>query len=77
MPRTILAGNMPLSTLLVTSLRDDPAEADVVSHELLGMPTIVTVSPRSLTAAVDVTDRASGERSVPMEDVEAELRGAA
>ena len=36
---------MPLSTLLVTSLRDDPAEADVVSHKLLGMPTIVTVSP--------------------------------
>jgi hypothetical protein len=49
----------------------------VVSHKLLGMPTIVTVSPRSLAAAVEVTDRASGERSVPMEDVEAELRGAA
>jgi hypothetical protein len=41
------------------------AKAEVVSHKLLGMPTIVTVPPRSL------------ERSVPMEDVEAELRGAA
>jgi hypothetical protein len=68
---------MPLSTLLFTSLRDDPAKAEVVSHKLLGMPTIVTVSPRSLAAAVEVTDRASGERSVPMEDVEAGLRGAA
>jgi hypothetical protein len=68
---------MPLSTLLFTSIRDDPAEADVVSHKLLDMLTIVTVSPRSFAAAVEVTDRASGERSVPMEDVEAELRGAA
>ena len=39
---------------------------------------IVTVSPRSLAAAVEVSDRASGERSVrPMVDVEAELCGAA
>jgi hypothetical protein len=68
---------MPLSTLPFTSLRDDPAEVDVVSRKLLGMPTIVTVWPRSLAAAVEVTDRAPGERSVPMEDVEAELRGAA
>jgi hypothetical protein len=34
---------MPLSTLPFTSLRDDPAEVDVVSRKLLGMPTIVTV----------------------------------
>ena len=61
------------------SLRDDSTEADMVSHKLLGMPTIVTVSRPSLAAAsVEVTDRASGERSVrPMEVVEAALRGAA
>ena len=43
--------------------------------ELLGMPTIVTVSPRSLAAGgVEVTDRATGERSVrPIDEVEAEL----
>ena len=35
-PRTILAGTMPLSTLLFTSLRDDPAGVDVVAHKLLG-----------------------------------------
>jgi hypothetical protein len=41
------------------------------------MPTIVTVSPLSHTAGVEVTDRACGERSVrPTEDVDAELRGA-
>ena len=47
--------------------------------ELLGMPTIVTVSPRSLAAGgVEVTDRASGERDVrPLEALEAELGGAA
>jgi hypothetical protein len=39
---------------------------------------IVTVLPRSLAAAVDVSDRAAGERSVrPMVEVEAEWRGAA
>jgi hypothetical protein len=32
------------------SFRDDSTEADVVSHNLLGMPTIVTVSPPSLAA---------------------------
>jgi prolyl-tRNA synthetase len=33
--------------------------------ELLGMPTILTVSPRSLAAGgVEVTDRATGERRV-------------
>jgi hypothetical protein len=61
------------------SLCDDSAEADMVSHKLLGMPTIVTVSPVSLAVGgVEVTDRSSGERSVrPIEDVEANLRGAA
>ena len=43
--------------------------------ELLGMPTILTVSPRSLSAGgAEVTDRASGERSVrPIEDLVREL----
>ena len=47
--------------------------------ELLGMPWILTVSPRSLAAGgVEVTNRATGERSVrPIEDVEAFLEGRA
>jgi hypothetical protein len=49
----------------------------VISHKLLGIPSSLTVSPRSLAAGVEVTYRASGERSVPMEDVEAEVRAAA
>jgi prolyl-tRNA synthetase len=45
--------------------------------ELLGMPWILTVSPRSLAAGgVEVTNRATGERSTrPIEDVEALIRG--
>jgi len=44
--------------------------------ELLGMPWILTVSPRSLAAGgVEVTRRATGERSTrPIADVEAFLR---
>jgi prolyl-tRNA synthetase len=40
--------------------------------ELLGMPWILTVSPRSLAAGgVEVTERATGARSTrPIEDVE-------
>jgi prolyl-tRNA synthetase len=55
--------------------RDESAGVKLTDAELLGMPTIVTVSPRSLAAGgVEVTDRASGERSVrPMAEVEAEL----
>jgi prolyl-tRNA synthetase len=43
--------------------------------ELLGMPTIATISPRSLAAGgVEVTDRASGERSVrPIDELLTEL----
>ena len=64
---------------LLTLLRDDSTEVEMVTDKLLGMPTIVTVSPRSLAAGgVEVTDRASCERSVrPIGDVEAEPRGAA
>ena len=45
--------------------------------ELLGMPVILTVSPRSLAAGgVEVTARATGERSIEqLADVEARLRG--
>ena len=43
--------------------------------ELLGMPLIVTISPRSLAAGgAEVTRRATGERDVrPIADVEAML----
>ena len=65
----------------VEVLYDDRSESPGVKFtdaELLGMPTIVTVSPRSLAAGgAEVTDRASGERSVmPIADLEADLVGA-
>jgi len=45
--------------------RDESPGVKFTDAELLGMPTIVTVSPRSLAAGgVEVTDRASGERAV-------------
>ena len=45
--------------------RDESPGVKFTDAELLGMPTIVTASPRSLAAGgVEVTDRASGERSV-------------
>jgi prolyl-tRNA synthetase len=61
-------------------LYDDRAESPGVKFtdaELLGMPNILTVSPRSLAAGgVEVTDRATGERSLrPIEEVEAMLSG--
>jgi prolyl-tRNA synthetase len=61
-------------------LWDDRAESPGVKFtdaELLGMPWILTVSPRSLAAGgVEVTERATGDRSTrPIEDVEAMLRG--
>jgi prolyl-tRNA synthetase len=61
-------------------LWDDRAESPGVKFtdaELLGMPWILTVSPRSLAAGgVEVTERATGDRSTrPIADVEAMLRG--
>jgi prolyl-tRNA synthetase len=55
--------------------RDESPGVKFTDAELLGMPTIVTVSPRSLAAGgVEVTDRASGGRSVrPIEDQVDEL----
>ena len=60
-------------------LWDDREESPGVKFtdaELLGMPWILTVSPRSLAAGgVEVTERATGERSVrSIEEVEALLR---
>ena len=57
--------------------RDESPGVKLTDAELLGMPRILTISPRSLAAGgVEVTERATGERSVrPMADVEAELRG--
>ncbi|HEX2767342.1 MAG TPA: proline--tRNA ligase [Candidatus Limnocylindria bacterium] len=55
--------------------RDESPGVKFTDAELLGMPTIVTISPRSLAAGgAEVTDRASGERAVrPIDDVVAEL----
>ena len=58
--------------------RDESPGVKFTDAELLGMPTIVTISPRSLAAGgAEVTDRASGERSViSVAEVEAKLSGA-
>ena len=57
--------------------RDESPGVKFTDAELLGMPMILTVSPRSLAAGgIEVTDRASGERSTrPIEDVERLLTG--
>ena len=58
--------------------RDESPGVKFTDAELLGMPWILTVSPRSLAAGgVEVTERATGERSTrPIEDVEAMHRAA-
>jgi prolyl-tRNA synthetase len=57
--------------------RDESPGVKFTDAELLGMPWILTVSPRSLAAGgVEVTERATGERSTrPIDEVEALLRG--
>jgi prolyl-tRNA synthetase len=57
--------------------RDESPGVKLTDAELLGMPWILTVSPRSLGAGgIEVTNRATGERSVrPVEDIEAFLAG--
>jgi prolyl-tRNA synthetase len=59
--------------------RDESPGVKFTDAELMGMPRILTISPRSLAAGgVEVTIRASGERSVrPIAEVEAELVAAA
>jgi prolyl-tRNA synthetase len=55
--------------------RDESPGVKFTDAELLGMPWILTVSPRSLAAGgVEVTERATGERSTrPIEEVESLL----
>ncbi|HEV7200567.1 MAG TPA: proline--tRNA ligase [Candidatus Limnocylindria bacterium] len=59
--------------------RDESPGVKLTDAELLGMPTIVTISPRSLAAGgAEVTDRATGAREVrPLADVEADLQALA
>ena len=56
--------------------RDESPGVKFTDAELLGMPWILTVSPRSLAAGgVEVTERATGERSSrSIEEIEALLR---
>jgi prolyl-tRNA synthetase len=56
--------------------RDESPGVKLTDAELIGMPWILTVSPRSLAAGgVEVTRRATGERrTAPIEEVEAFLR---
>jgi prolyl-tRNA synthetase len=58
--------------------RDESPGVKFTDAELLGMPWILTVSPRSLAAGgIEVTNRATGERATrPFEDVETLIRGA-
>jgi prolyl-tRNA synthetase len=57
--------------------RDESPGVKFTDAELLGMPWILTVSPRSLAAGgVEVTNRATGEKQVrAVDDVEAFLVG--
>ena len=57
--------------------RDESPGVKFTDAELLGMPTILTVSPRSLAAGgIEVTDRATGERALrAIDEVEAQLAG--
>jgi prolyl-tRNA synthetase len=57
--------------------RDESPGVKLTDAELLGMPWILTVSPRSLAAGgVEVTERATGERSTrSAAEVEALIRG--
>ena len=58
---------------------DESPGVKLTDAELLGMPTIVTISPRSLAAGgAEVTDRASGERGIrPIDELAAELAAGA
>ena len=58
--------------------RDESPGVKFTDAELLGMPLIVTISPRSLAAGgAEVTVRATGDRSVrAIAEVEAEIAGA-
>jgi prolyl-tRNA synthetase len=55
--------------------RDESPGVKFTDAELLGMPWILTVSPRSLAAGgIEVTERATGERAtLPVDEVERRL----
>ncbi len=57
--------------------RDESPGVKFTDAELLGMPWILTVSPRSIAAGgVEVTERATGERATrSIDEVEALIRG--
>jgi prolyl-tRNA synthetase len=57
--------------------RDESPGVKFTDAELLGMPWVLTVSPRSLAAGgIEVTNRATGERGTrSIEEVEALIRG--
>jgi prolyl-tRNA synthetase len=57
--------------------RDESPGVKLTDAELLGMPLIITISPRSLAAGgAEVTDRATGERAVrPIDEVAQQLVG--
>ncbi len=57
--------------------RDESPGVKLTDAELMGMPLVVTISPRSLAAGgAEVTVRATGERTIePLEAVEARLVG--
>ncbi|HEX2141028.1 MAG TPA: His/Gly/Thr/Pro-type tRNA ligase C-terminal domain-containing protein, partial [Candidatus Limnocylindria bacterium] len=56
--------------------RDESPGVKLTDAELLGMPLIFTISPRSLAAGgAEVTRRATGERSVRPLDELGELLG--
>ena len=59
--------------------RDESPGVKFADADLLGMPWILTVSPRSLEAGgVEVRDRVTGDKTIrPIEDVEAFLTGKA
>jgi prolyl-tRNA synthetase len=56
--------------------RDESPGVKFTDAELLGMPWILTASPRSLAAGgIETTNRATGERStIPIETIEGYLR---
>jgi prolyl-tRNA synthetase len=74
-----LAGAAGPNREILWDERDESPGVKFTDAELLGMPWILTVSPRSLAAGgVEVTERRTGERSTqPLEAVEAFLRGVA
>jgi prolyl-tRNA synthetase len=70
----IAKGGGPRRELLWDDREESPG-VKFTDAELLGMPWILTVSPRSLAAdGIEVTERATGERAtLPIEEVEAKL----